>query len=244
MMPSFVAEKVRRTVQKNTATSYGLSLVVGLPFPDEICARIGRIQQQLEALAPGRFTWYGPVHLHATLFAPLRGRYREWPPLQWQELPADLEGLARDVASFFVQLDPFSLELAGVHVSQDGVAEVRENTLVQRLVSTLRRHPELDEPKHRTGLHVAIGFLNKVPPFDTDEEQARFEAGLDQFMYTPVGQVTVQQVWLVHYANRTLDRIVGKVPLALGRVNTLTAEQLLRELGIASRVYSTGQSDQ
>jgi hypothetical protein len=234
MRQSFVADKVRRTIQKNTATSYGLSLVVGLPFPDEICARIGRIQQQLEALAPGRFTWYGLDHLHATLFAPLRGRYREGPPLQREELPADLEGFVRDVVSFFVQLDPFSLELAGVHVSQDGVAEVRENTLVQRLVSSLHRYPELDEPKHRAGLHIAIGFLNKIPPFDTDEGRACFEAGLDQFMSTPVGQVTVQQVWLVHYANRTLDRIVGKVPLALGRANTLTATRLLRELGIAA----------
>jgi hypothetical protein len=44
----------------------------------------------------------------------------------------------------------------------------------------------------------------------------------------------VQKVWLVHYANRTLDRIVGKVPFTLGRTNALTVEQLLQELGIVS----------
>jgi hypothetical protein len=46
--------------------------------------------------------------------------------------------------------------------------------------------------------------------------------------------MTVQQVWLVHYANRTLDRIVGRISLTLGQTNFLTAERLLRELGIAA----------
>jgi len=232
MRLSFDAAEVQRTIRKNAATSYGLSLVIGLPFPDEICHQIERIQRRLEALAPGRFTWYGLEHLHATLFAPLRGRYREWPPLQREELPADLEGFAQDVTHFFAQLKPFSLELAGVRVSRDGVAQVVGNTLVQRLASSLHRHPELDEPKHCAGLHVAIGFLNRVPPFDTDEEQARLAVALDQFAHMPVGQVTVQHVRLVHYANRTLSHIVGTMSLALGQANTLPAERLLRELGI------------
>jgi hypothetical protein len=236
MKLSFDAEKVQRTIRKNTVTSYGLTLVIGLPFPGEICSQIERLQQRLEALAPGRFTWYGLEYLHATLFAPLRGRYREGPPLQREELPADLNGFACDLGDFFNQLDPFSLELAGVHVSQDGVAQVRENTLVQHLMSSLHGHSELDELKHYTGLHVAIGFLNRVPPFDTDEERARFDAALGQLMYIPVGQVPVQQVWLVHYANRTLDRIVGKVPFALGCANDLTVERLLRELGIGCSI--------
>ena len=39
------------------------------------------IQQQLESLATGRFTEYDLDHLHATLVASLRGRYRDFPPL-------------------------------------------------------------------------------------------------------------------------------------------------------------------
>ena len=66
--------RVQQTIHKNTATSYGLTLVAGLPFPAEIGSRVQAIQAQLEPLAPGRFTWYGVDHLHVTLVAPLRTR--------------------------------------------------------------------------------------------------------------------------------------------------------------------------
>jgi hypothetical protein len=229
-----VEEKIRQTMYKNTATSFGLTLVVGLPFPAEICNRIRHVQGQLEALAPGRFTWYGADHLHATLAAPLRGRYREQPPLGREELPADLPGFTRDLGDFFAQRRPFSLELVGAHVTPEGLVIIREHTLTQQLASSLQAHPQLDQPKHHRGLHVNIGFFNTVRPFDTDEKQAHFESGLAQLAHTPVGQMRVQQVWLVHYANRTLNRIVGKVPFTLGRANDFTVEHLLRELGIAT----------
>ena len=64
MKLSFDVERVQRTIYKNTSTSYGLSLVIGLPFSDEICSQIESIQRRLETLAPGRFTWYGLKHLH------------------------------------------------------------------------------------------------------------------------------------------------------------------------------------
>jgi hypothetical protein len=98
----------------------------------------------------------------------------------------------------------------------------------------LHKYPEIDEAKYHPGLHVAIGFLRRVPPFDTDKEQVCFAAELDKFTHTPIGSLKVQQIWLVHYANRTLNRIIGKIPLVLGRTNTLAAERLLRELGIAA----------
>jgi hypothetical protein len=53
-------------------------------------------------------------------------------------------------------------------------------------------------------------------------------------MDIPIGRMTVHQVWLVHYANRTLNRIVGKVPFTLGGRNPLTAERLLQDLGISA----------
>ena len=61
----------------------------------------------------------------------------------------------------------------------------------------------------------------------------RFGQTLAQFKDVPFGKMLVQQVWLVHYANRTLDQILGKVPFTLGQANVITGERLLRELGIA-----------
>jgi len=224
--------KVQHTIQKNTATSYGLTLVTGTPFPVEISTRVQHIQTQLDALAPGCFTWYGLDHLHATLVAPLRGRYRDAPPLQRDELPADLEGFVQDLSNFFAGHEPFLLDLAGVHLTTSGFVLLGEKTMVGQLSSSLRRYPELDPPKHAPGLHVAIGYLNTERPFAIDEEMRQFELVLAEIRDTPVGRVLVKQVWLVHYANRTLDQIVGRVPFTLGKANAITVGRLLRELGI------------
>jgi hypothetical protein len=226
--------RVQQTIHKNTATSYGLTLVAGLPFPAEIGDRVQAIQAQLEALAPGRFTWYRVDHLHATLFAPLRGRYRDSPPLQRDELPADIQGFTQKLNDFFAQQQPYALDLAGVSVTRQGFVMVGECTLVRQLASSLRQYPELDPPKHLRGSHIAIGFLNTQRPFAREEEKACFEQALAQFRDIQVGKTLVQQVWLVHYANRTLNQILGKVPFTLGQANVMTVERLLRELGIAT----------
>src|SRR5688500_17244176 len=86
------ADKICTTIRKNTVTSYGLTLVIGLPFPLNIGSKIQFVQNHLELLAPSQFMWYERDQLHATLTAPLRGRYREWPPLQPQELPSNPVG--------------------------------------------------------------------------------------------------------------------------------------------------------
>ena len=80
-------KRMRTTLNKNRATSFGLTLVVGLPFARPILAPILRLRAQTETLLPGRFLWYAPDHLHATVMAPLRGRYREGPPLRREEFP-------------------------------------------------------------------------------------------------------------------------------------------------------------
>ena len=224
-------EKIRTTIRKNTATSYGLTLAIGLPFPDEIRDQIQRLQEELEILAPGRFTCYGRDHLHTTLFAPVRGRYREGPPLQRDELPADVQGFACDLGDFFTQCQPFSLDLAGVRLTEEGLVVVSENTLTQQLAARLRGHPELDLPKHSKGLHVVIGYLTQ--PFFSEEQQMRFTEGLASFTDISVGSTTIRKIRLVHYANRTLNRIIGQVSFTLGDPNPLTAERLLQHLGIA-----------
>jgi 2'-5' RNA ligase len=225
---------IQHTINKNTATSYGLTLVAGLPFPAAIGDRVSQIQGKLEALAPGRITWYGRHHLHATLVAPLRGRYRDSPPLQRNELPADLEGFLQDLTDIFAQHQPLPLKLAGIHLTPQGFVMIGENTLVQQLASSLRRYPELDRPKHLRSLHVAVGYFKTDQPFAMDdEERTRLETAMAQLTNVPIGEMLVQRVWLIHYANRTLNRIVGKVPLTLGQTNVLTAGGLLRELSIA-----------
>ena len=64
-------------VQKNTLTSYGLTIVAGLPFPVTLSEKIEALQGSLEETLPDQFLWYGSDHLHITFAAPLRGRYRQ-----------------------------------------------------------------------------------------------------------------------------------------------------------------------
>ncbi|MCB0167442.1 MAG: hypothetical protein KDI79_24645 [Anaerolineae bacterium] len=229
-------EKVRQTIRKNTAASYGLTLAIGLPFPDDISHRIQQIQQQLESVTPGRFAWYGLDHLHATLVAPMRGRYRDYPALQQEEMPIDFQRFSYDLINFFSRHPPFSLELAGVRISDHGFVLIVENTFSRQLTSILNRHPEFDQPKHFNGLHVAIGYFNTARPFATNEEIVLLEAALTELAETYIGSVMVRQIWLVHYANRTLSQIVGKVEFNLGKANVLTSNDLLRELGILSTI--------
>jgi hypothetical protein len=226
-------ERVRQTNRKNASISYGLTLVIGLPFPAEITSRIQDIQHRLETLLPGHFTWYGADHLHATLLALLRGRYRDQPPLRREELPTDLQSFVYDLGEFFARFQPFPLELAGMQITEEGSVVVREDTIFHQLASVLRRYPELDQPKYVRGLHVCIGFLNRHRPFLENARNAQLTSALSQIVDLAVGRMTVRRAWLVHYSNRTLSQIVGKVSLAFGQDSKLTSRDLLRALDIA-----------
>jgi len=226
-------ERVRETIRKNRATSYGLTIVVGLPFPAHICARIGQLQQQIEALVPGRFVWYSPEQCHATVVAPLRGLYRPAPPVQQQELPANLAGFFKALAAFAGQTRPFTLALAGVYLMPNGVVLLSEQTVGQQLAVRLQNFPELDRPKHLRGLSVSIGYLNSPNPVATGQQKQRVAQSLQAMAAASIGQTMVQQLWLVHYANRTLNQVVGKVALPLGRSTCRPVEQWPGELGIA-----------
>ena len=237
MSLALIEEKVQQTIRKNMATSYGLTLAIGLPLSPQISARIQGLQQHLETLAPGWFTWYGLDHLHATLVAPLRGRYRDYPPIRREELPANLQGFVQDLADFFVQHQPFEFGLVGVRISDSGFVLVGENTFERQLASTLHVYPELDKQKHARGLHVAIGYCSGRCPFATDEAGKPLESALCQLLDTSIGTMMIDQVWLVHYANRTLNRIVGKVPFVLGQSDVFIIDHLLRALGIISHEF-------
>ena len=222
-------------MNKNLATSFGLTLVVGLPFPRPMLVRAAQLREQIEALLPGRFRWYAPDHLHATVMAPLRGRYREGPPLQRDEFPEDLDGFVKALNLCFDALRPFPLKLDRLRLASDGrmlalgpdAGQVR-----QRVAERLASFPGLDQPKGSDGWHVTLGYLQTPTPFATEAEQADFEVGWAELQTSLLGVMVVDRVWLVHYADRTLSRIVGQAPLLLGRPNTLTPDSLLAALGI------------
>jgi hypothetical protein len=231
----FDQEQVRRAIRKNQAISYGLTFVAGLPFPPDIYNRVALIQRQIDALAPGRFFWYDSHHLHVTLAAPLRGRYRDHPALQREELPADLQDFVADLASFFARQPPFSIELGQANITPDGAVVVDAASggpLARQLATVLRGYPALDQPKHEGGLHLSIGYLNTVRSSAAGDENSHLEEGLSQLANVPLGRMVVHQIWLVHYANRTLNRIVGETAYTLGQTREVEVKQWLRELSI------------
>ena len=87
----------------------------------------------------------------------------------------------------------------------------------------LRGYGALDDEAERRAFHVSLGFAK---PGVTVSER----------LVTPelpaLGECAVDSLWLVHYANRTLNRIHGKARLALGQDNALTPAQLLAVLAI------------
>ena len=232
-LPRFTLDEaaILQTNAQNRAPSYGLTLLAGLPFSEAVCARIQAVQTQVEALAPGRFTWYKPALLHATLYAPHRGVYRPAPPLRRAEISPDWAGFCAGLARICAQSQPFTLELSGASLTPDGMLVIHEDSLARRLAAGLSATPGLDQPKHWSGLHVVAGYLHTPRPFTSLDAQADFEqrfAALD----TLIGAAQISRVALVHYANRTLQRIVGQVALELGQDSRLSCDEIAQALGL------------
>ncbi len=239
---SFNREKLREAVQRNTETSYGLTLAIGLPFQVEICDRIKDIQQRIENLAPKKCTWYTVDQMHATVVAPLRGRYRPAPALQREELPTNLDSFVSDLDTLFTSLQPFTLKLAHVNITEDGLVVLAGNASVEKAAFSLPDYPELDQPKHKNGSwFVTIGYLLTTEPFSSETARIEFAEGFERIKNRTIGSTKIQHVWLVHYANRTLSHIIGKASFALGSPNTLTAKQLLAYLAIADKDIASGE---
>jgi hypothetical protein len=227
--PAQVADLIR----KNSGISYGLTIVAGLPFSPEATGVLAAVQRQVEEWLPGRFRWYGPDHLHASIYAPLRSQDR---PLRREDLPPDLDGFARDLRDVIAGWPPFTLALAGVQLGPDGALIVGEDSLESRLVSRLSRHPQAAAPKHARGLATVIGFLGAPEPFRSGEERVQFEGELAGLRDVEIGPTAVDRLWLVHYDHRTLSHIIGKAPLELGHrpARHPDGAELLAELRIAA----------
>jgi 2'-5' RNA ligase len=228
--------KMQATLDKNQATSFGLTLVIGLPFPQPIVDRATQTQAQTEAALPGRFHWYAPDHLHATIVAPLRGRYRQGPPLRRTELPDDLDGFAAAMSRCFAEMQPFALELDRLILASNGLVLAvgpDPEGVRHQVAQCLARFPELDQPKDPAGWHVTLGYLATPEPFVSEAEGLRFQAAWSelQVAWSPYS-VEVDRAWLVHYGNRILSDVIGRLPLWLGRPTGLSAGQLLTDLQI------------
>ena len=226
--------------ERNAAVGYGLTLVAGLSLPPAITREALAAQAWIEGMFPGRFIWYRASHLHVTLRALLRTRYRNGPPLSRAELPDDLAGFATGLGDLFAQVAPFSLEIGSAHLNEEGVLllDVHNGLNAKaRITSWLQNYPEFDPPKHpQDHLHISVGYLRESPDTHPASQLTEtFQPLLhDTCVAAPV-HTQVEQVWLVHYANRTLNRILGKVPLNLGCPNRLTASELLEALRIADQ---------
>lgn len=223
---------------KNTTISYGLTLVAGLPLPAAPTAEAMAVQAQFERRFPGRFIWYDASHLHVTLAAPLRSRYRAAPPLQRSELPGDLDRFVAGLGELLARIEPFVLELGLIHLDDEGtlLIDVHGGTDVKaRVTAWLAHFPECDPPKHPLNhLHISVGYLRgpTVDPALTDDLSAALKSVLPATHSTAPVRILVDRVWLVHYTSRTLNRVVGKIPFALGRSNRMTVAQFLKALGI------------
>jgi hypothetical protein len=224
---------------KNAATSYGLTLVAGLPLPLVISEQVKCIQQSIDEAAPGRLEWYPTAHLHITLAALLRGRYRDGPPLAWRELPADLPGFVENLMGTFAHMAPFSVRLGCLHLNSDGILalEARDETGVRdQIVMRLCNYPELDlEKPSQDPLHVSIGYLC-APTVECSAEAPVevLQCRLANISTRSIGAFAVDRVWLVHYSNRTLNRILGRMPFRLGHPRQVSVKHFLEALQIVT----------
>lgn len=231
MILNLDAAQVGELYRKNSRASYGLTIVVGLPFPPEITDAIADVQRKFERWLPNRFEWYGLDHIHASIYALLRSQDR---PLQRDDLPPDSEGFAQELVDVVSRWPPFTITFAGIRLGPDGALVAEEDNLERRLVSRLSTHPKVALPKHIRGLTPVIGFLTTSEPFSSEEEKTHFEKEFTSLQDLSVGCMEVDRIWLVHYGHRTLSDVKGKVAFELGHrpSRALTGVELLAVLGI------------
>ena len=80
----------------------------------------------------------------------------------------------------------------------------------KRIATTFAHYPELHHPDRFDDLHVTLGYLNAPGESLTDAEMGFLSEGFGEIENLPIGEMLVDKVWLVHYANRTLNRILGR----------------------------------
>jgi hypothetical protein len=149
------------------------------------------------------------------------------------------------LGELLAQIEPFSVELGSVHTDPEGtlLVDVRDGIGVKaRIMAWLQNFPELDPSKYpQNHLHISIGYmLPSADGYPADELAAALQACLAEAATVAPVQSRVEHVWLVHYANRTLNCFLGRIRFDLGQhLNPLTVDHLLEALRIASDASRT-----
>ncbi len=201
-----------------------------MPLPAPLTSAVQRLQSNIESAAPGCLQWYALEDLHITIAAPLRSRYRVGPPLRRVELPASLPALLVDLAAVCAALPPFELALEHAHFHHESLLIEVAGGLpaAERLRGAITRYPGFDAPKGQGfPLHLSCGF------FKSGQDEAAVAPMVAQHALAAAGAAArIDRLALVHYANRTLSRVVGVLDLPLGQVTALDEETVLAQLDV------------
>lgn len=219
MLPTFDGVAVQQTIIKNRSTSYGLTIVLGLPVPSRFGRQISLLQASIERQLPRTFRWYEVDQLHTTIVAPLRGRYREAPALQPSELPVHYDEMVAQLRLLAASMPPISLDFQTIRFVPNGLVAVQYRggeQLRASIAAVLQPYPGFDRPKDQSNFHLTVGYLQKVPAQLNHQERTTLQTIALSVGEESLGEVNFDRMWLVHYANRTLDAIVTKLALPFG----------------------------
>jgi hypothetical protein len=229
-------EEVRTTITKNQSLSYGLTLVAGLPLPTQLSRTIQQAQALLENSLEGRFIWYQPTQMHVTLSALLRGRYRQFPPLERNDLPSNIDTFFNEFQDFLATQAPLQIQWHEFNLMPNGLLICRAQCskgFSDRLINLLWKYPTFNlHQKDPYDLHLTIGYLTTPEPFLNAKEGYLFKKTLLNLQEDEMETYQVDRVWLIHYANRTLNSILGKISFILGKQAPMKSEHILHLLQI------------
>ncbi len=172
---------------------------------------------------------------HITLYAPLRSRKREYPPLCQHELPTDLDNFLVAMSNCLMSVSPFTIKFSEVNLTPiehiviqvKGITAVK-SSLIKALTPFLGTDVPKSDPKR---IHGTIGYLYTLP---TIADTKRLKDALAQINQAHISHMLVEQIWLVHYAHRTLNQVVGKIPFILGEPKPISTHHFLQALSIAN----------
>jgi hypothetical protein len=191
----FKKEAIQETIAKNLSPSYGLTIVYGRPVPEGLTQNIRALRAELEGRVPERIIFYEDYHLHATIYAPKRGRYIPVPkgvefkgefspaiPLTAAELASErfnLQSFYKRLLEKVASLDSFKIAFDRISIAQNGsisIVGVAEPPGPLRSLKELSKIQGCDPVKHEelesAEIHSTVGYFGFHEPFAPMEEPA------------------------------------------------------------------------
>lgn len=235
MKITFDTDKVKELIRKNENTSYGLTLVAGLPLPKKISRALLQCQKNLETALPGRFAWYKEENMHVTLRPLLRGRYRDHPHLQFNEIPQPVDDFFHDLQMTVALWQPICLHFLGSYLTESGALYIDVAPITLPFARLDDHYPDLFHPNPLERWHISVGYWHSAEQEYSSADRKCLSHIIGQLGQQAIGKMIARRVWLVHYSNRQLNRFIGKVTLPLGVPPVHNTESILRALHISSR---------